>query len=142
MRPRPPTMRLHRLQLSVGGMLVAVALAALFLHFVALPLRESAHASACSQNLKAIGLALHGYHDAYGCFPPASVADDQGRPMHSWRVLILPFAGQENLNRSYRFDEPRDGPNNRTLVGRMPRFYACPAQSRRTSATQADYLAI
>src|SRR6478672_5330638 len=47
---------------------------------------------ACSNHLKQIGIALQNYHDVYGSFPPAYVADANGRPMHSWRVLILPFA--------------------------------------------------
>src|SRR5687767_14136115 len=45
----------------------------------------------CKNNLKQIALALHNYHDVYGSFPPAYIADKDGRPMHSWRVLLLPY---------------------------------------------------
>jgi hypothetical protein len=51
----------------------------------------------CSANLKQIGFALRSYHDVYRTFPPAYVADEDGRPMHSWRVLILPFTNQQAL---------------------------------------------
>src|SRR5262245_2481223 len=51
--------------------------------------------SQCGINLKQIGLALEQYRDTYRYFPPAYVADANGRPMHSWRVLILPYLGQE-----------------------------------------------
>ena len=45
----------------------------------------------CANTLKQIALAMHNYHDAWGSFPPAYIADEDGRPMHSWRVLLLPY---------------------------------------------------
>jgi hypothetical protein len=45
----------------------------------------------CTNNLKQIGLALLNYDETYKCFPPAYIADKNGKPIHSWRVLILPF---------------------------------------------------
>jgi hypothetical protein len=69
----------------------------------------------CAQNLKWICLALHNYEAANGAFPPAYVADADGKPMHSWRVMILPYAEEPALYKKYRFDEPWDGPNNRQL---------------------------
>jgi hypothetical protein len=52
---------------------------------------EAARRVQCSNHLRQIGLALHNYHDFYGSLPPAFVADSHGKPIHSWRVLILPF---------------------------------------------------
>ncbi len=77
--------------------------------------REPARRCQCVNNLKQLGVALHNYHDAYKCFPPAYVADEEGRPMHSWRVLILPYLERVELYEKYRFDEPWDGPHNRQL---------------------------
>lgn len=68
-------------------------------------------------------MAVANYHDAYGCLPPAYVADSNGRPMHSWRVLVLPYLDKD-LADQYRLDEPWDGPNNRLLSQRMPAVYA------------------
>src|SRR5258708_2910474 len=45
----------------------------------------------CRHHLKEIGLALQNYHDVHKCFPPAYFTDQNGRPAHSWRVLILPY---------------------------------------------------
>jgi hypothetical protein len=85
------------------------------------------HRGTCHMNLKQIALALHNYHDTYGSFPPAYIADTSGRPMHSWRVLLLPFLEQQALYDQYRFDEPWDGPNNRQLAAYMPRVFCCPS---------------
>ena len=51
----------------------------------------------CKSNMKRIALAFHDYHDRYSSFPPAFLADTNGRPMHSWRVLLLPFLGCQDL---------------------------------------------
>lgn len=86
-------------------------------------------------NLKQIGLALHNYHEEHGCFPPAYVADAHGRPIHSWRVLILPWLEQKSVYDRYRFDEPWDGPNNRTLHDLVVSTYVCPSHPRQGHAT-------
>jgi len=36
-------------------------------------------------------LAVANYHDSHGQFPPPYIAEADGKPMHSWRVLILPY---------------------------------------------------
>ena len=46
--------------------------------------------SVCKNNFKQIWLGLQNYHERYGSYPPAYVADQNGRPTHSWRVLLLP----------------------------------------------------
>jgi len=81
----------------------------------------------CKNNLKQLALALHNYHDEYGCFPPAYVADKHGRPMHSWRVLLLPFLEFKPVYERYRFDEPWDGPHNRELASLQMNLFRCPA---------------
>ena len=80
----------------------------------------------CTNNLKHIGLALLNYNDIFGCFPPAYTTDANGKPMHSWRVLILPFIEQQTLYKRYRFDEPWDGPNNSLLAKEMPSVFPLP----------------
>lgn len=98
----------------------------------------------CANNLKQIALALHHYHDVYKTFPPAYIADEDGRPMHSWRVLLLPFLEQQWLYDAYRLDEPWDGPNNRKLLIQMPRVYSCPNQKQHNSIAQThtSYVAV
>lgn len=69
-------------------------------------------------------MAVANYHDTYKCYPPPFIADADGKPMHSWRILLLPFLEQNDLYKQYRFDESWDGPNNRKLANQMPAQYA------------------
>ncbi len=92
--------------------------------------REAARRAQCTNNIKQLAFALHNYHDAYGQFPPAFVPDQDGRPIHSWRVLILPFIEQQGLYQQYEFAEPWDGPNNRRLLSQIPSLYRCPSDVR------------
>jgi len=77
-------------------------------------------------NLKQIVLALHNYHDTYGQFPPAFIVGPNGKPWHSWRVLLLPFLEADATYKAYRFDEPWDGPHNIKLLDKMPAVYSDP----------------
>lgn len=90
--------------------------------------REGYRISGCRNNLHTIGLALHSYHDQYDRFPPQHVADAEGRPMHSWRVLILPYLSESDANKvyqQYRFDEPWNGPNNQQLAAQLGNHFRC-----------------
>ena len=88
--------------------------------------------------------ALQSYHQTFKSFPPAYVADKNGKPIHSWRVLILPYLEYNSLYRQYDFKEPWDGPHNRKLLSARPRTYVCPsdkeAWSKGTSIT--NYVAV
>lgn len=103
--------------------------------------REAARRSQCTCNLCSIKLALLNYHDTYNGFPPAYVADPTGKPMHSWRVLILPYIEQTSLYNQYDFGEPWDGPNNIKILNSMPSCFACPSRfSSKTDLT--SYVAV
>ncbi len=121
---------------------VLVVIGGVFLGFIVSDMSpEPARRSQCCNNLKQIGLALHNYHDRYHSFPPAYVADVTGRPIHSWRVLLLPFLEQERLYDCYRFDEPWDGPHNIQLVKDMPAVFRCPSDQTR-EGTCTSYVAV
>ena len=93
--------------------------------------REAGRRVQCRGYLAQIGNALHNYHDANGSFPPAYIPDESGAPMHSWRVLILPHIGRQSLYENYQFDEPWNGPNNRTLLSNVPLIYQCPSHGQK-----------
>jgi Protein of unknown function (DUF1559) len=81
--------------------------------------REAASQGACQGRFSQMQFALTNYHATHGHFPPAFVAGPDGKPWHSWRVLILPFMEHSRVYDSYRFDEPWDGPNNRLLADKI-----------------------
>ena len=91
--------------------------------------REAARRAQCNNNLKMIALALHNYHDEHGTFPPAFIPDKDGKPMHSWRVLLLPYLEEKYLYDKYNFQEPWDGPNNSKLMNPVPYATNVPATS-------------
>ncbi|MFN0199012.1 MAG: DUF1559 domain-containing protein [Planctomycetaceae bacterium] len=86
---------------------------------------ESSRISQCRHNLKQIGLALQNYHEAFGSFPPAYIADEHGKPMHSWRTRILPYLDEVNRYNEYHFGEPWDSPANQQLAVSTPEAYRC-----------------
>jgi prepilin-type N-terminal cleavage/methylation domain-containing protein len=60
--------------------------------------REAANRTACANNLKQIGLAIHNYHDTYDALPPARITSD-GSP--TWAFLLLPYLEQDPLYRQW-----------------------------------------
>jgi hypothetical protein len=105
------------------------------------PIRASTGRAQCTNNLKQIGLAMHNYHDRHKTFPPAYTVDKSGKPLLSWRVLILPYLEQDALYKEFHLDEPWDSPHNRALIDRMPAVYHCPSGSgKRADAGKTTYL--
>src|SRR5436190_7601184 len=105
--PTPVKSKLQKLVLKVLAVIgILGLLVALLLPAMRFGTREAARRMQCSNHLKQIGLALQNYHDEYKSLPPAYIADTEGKPMHSWRVLILPFMEQKPLYDKYDFNEP------------------------------------
>ena len=73
--------------------------------------REAARRSACKNNLKQLGLALHNYHDTHRTFPPGWVyqeecptgtEEDWGN--WAWGAYLLPFIDQAGLYNAIQID--------------------------------------
>jgi hypothetical protein len=67
-------------------------------------------------NQDVVAQAIKNYRSDRGNFPPASVLDENGQPMHSWRVLLVPFIQQNLFYSHYDLDEPWNGPHNQRLL--------------------------
>ena len=102
--------------------------------------RNAASRSQCKNNLKQIGLALHNYLDAYSVLPPAYTVDDAGRPLHSWRTLLLPYIDQQTLYNTIDLSKPWDDPVNATACKTSVPAYRCPSAD--IPADHTTYLAI
>ena len=89
--------------------------------------RESSRRTECLNRVRQLTLAMHNYESDLGRFPAAYLKDEAGKPIHSWRVAILPYMEYQNLYDQYDFDEPWNGPNNVTLLDQMPSVFACPS---------------
>ena len=89
--------------------------------------REAAKRMQCSNHEKQIVLAFYNYHDTHGALPPLYTVDEEGNPLHSWRVLILPFIEHQELYRQIRLDEPWNSEYNSQFHDAMPSIYVCPS---------------
>jgi hypothetical protein len=85
--------------------------------------RAAAQRSVGMNNMKQIGLAMHNYHDTNQSLPPAYTVDKNGKPLLSWRVLVLPYIEGNQLYQQFKLDEPWDSEHNKKLIDQMPAVY-------------------
>ncbi len=102
--------------------------------------RTAARRAQCTNNLKQIALALHNYVQEHKALPPAYTVDAEGKPLHSWRTLILPYLEQEPLYRTIDLSKPWTDPSNAQAFETLVPVFRCPeAVGPRNTTT---YLAI
>lgn len=88
--------------------------------------RTAARRMSMSNNMKQVMLALHNYHDTFNRLPPAAITDEDGNPLLSWRVAILPFIEEQALYQKFHLDEPWDSEHNLPLSKELPAVYGSP----------------
>lgn len=108
-------------------------------------LQESMNAQAVTQakaNLYQIGIALHNYHDTYDSLPPAYLVDNNSKPAHSWRVMLLPLLGHKDLYDQYDLDQPWNSEKNKRVLEQMPDIYKNPLLSSSAKEYKTTYQVI
>jgi hypothetical protein len=68
-------------------------------------------------------LAMLNYEEANRHFPTQYSVDDDGKPLLSWRVHVLPFLDQKELYDQFKLEEPWDSEHNVKLVKKMPQIF-------------------
>ncbi|WP_020468474.1 sigma-70 family RNA polymerase sigma factor [Zavarzinella formosa] len=89
------------------------------------------------KNLQGIVRAIHAYSDTHN-FLPADIRDKTGKPLLSWRVVILPYMGDkasEELYRQFKLNEPWDSEHNFKLLAKMPDIYRVGIEPKDSSHT-------
>ncbi len=79
--------------------------------------------------------AENGYHQEL--FELANF-DNDGNPLLSWRVHLLPYLGYDNLYQQFNLDEPWNSPHNLALSNQMPAVFDSPYFE---SSNRTPYLA-
>ncbi len=130
-------MRRARRAFTLIELLVVIAILAVLVGLL-LPavqkVRETASRTKCQNNLKQIGLAFHGYHDAYKKLPPATWGAGTSIKYSSF-AAALPFLEQDAIARKLDTTRPitdtsdpdGDGISNDSLTKMNLPTFLCPS---------------
>jgi len=102
--------------------------------------RKAAQRTQSMNNLKQIGIALLSYEATHARFPTSYSVDEDGKPLLSWRVHVLPYIEAQGLYERFKLDEPWDSEHNKKLLPLMPQIYASPGANMQPGHT--SYLAV
>lgn len=119
--------------------------------------REAARRAECANNLKQIGLALHGYEGVNGVLPPNYTATNEYGGYFSIHVRILPYLEQSALYHAINFDTGlwiietpviyhylmgrTWNPYNQTLLTTQASMFLCPSDAGAYADTGTNYRA-
>lgn len=137
--PRKKAREASALVKVLVGLGIAVVLIALLLPAVR-SARPAAERNTCGNQLHQIAIAIRGYLDAHHALPALYTTDADGKPLHSWRTLILPYLEEHQLYDSIDLTKPWDDPANSEACKKIPSGYQCPAGSGGDART--TYLAV
>jgi len=104
--------------------------------------RSGALLYCCQINMKCLGIALYNYSDKNGSFPPAYIADGQGKPLVSWRCLLTPELERTDIFERYDRSQPWNSPKNLPLTQQHIEQFHCSEDSGGKNSSQTSYVAV
>lgn len=105
--------------------------------------REAALQDDCQAlHLSMIGWGVYDYEARHKEFPPLCVRDEEGRPLRSWLVEILPGLDYDRIYRQMKKNEPWNSSYNAQVLPGTISEYICPKASREKNDCSSNYMAI
>jgi prepilin-type N-terminal cleavage/methylation domain-containing protein/prepilin-type processing-associated H-X9-DG protein len=115
-------------------LLVAIAVIGM-LAALLMPAVQSARASACrmqcGSQLRQLGLGLHLYHDAHGCFPPGAYIMGPSFAIQSgwgWGAMIFPHIEENDFCQQLNFGRGTAVGTNLSLIATSVPIWRCPSE--------------
>jgi len=99
--------------------------------------RNAARRISCCNNLRQMGVGLHGYHDTNKSFPPGGIEQrsarfPKGRQL-AWSAFLLPYLEQGSLHELVDFDKAFDSEENAVAAAQVVTTYLCPSVPRNSN---------
>jgi hypothetical protein len=92
------------------------------------------------EHLRKLVDAMEKYRKEKGAYPPAAMYDEDGRPVLSWRVALLPYLGEEALYNQFHLDEPWDSLHNKKLIKSLPQCLKTERNWRSPRGKSCDFV--
>ena len=119
--------------IAIIGILIGMLLPAVQM------VREAARRTACGNNLRQVGLALHSRMTAHGSFPAGGIETHfltpSPRKQISWMVACLPYIEQNAVFDLFSYQQAYNSQANNAATSQIINTFICPSVSRSFHST-------